>query len=448
MDRASHVCVFGLSFGDEGKGKVVDLLGPAFDIVVRYNGGANAGHTVCVGEKKFALHLLPTGLLRAGVLGVIGPGVVADPLKLVEEIDALTEQGIDVTGRLKISDRAHLVLDYHKLEDQLGENLAREGKRIGTTARGIGPCYAEKMRRHEAIRFCDLAQPGDAGEVFERVRGIAQRRRDRLVTRFKEDGGLNVDALIGNLQRARERLLPFICDTTSLLLDAMDAGKRVLFEGANGIFLDIDHGTFPFVTSSSTGPHGIGPGAGVPPRLVPTIIGITKAYATRVGEGPFVSELEGETADRIRIAGNEFGTTTGRPRRCGWFDAVATRYAVRLTGTTNVAMMHLDTLSGFDAVGVCTAYRLGSETLSAPPAHAPMLEACEPVIEMLPGWSDNLRNVRSYEDLPDTARAYVERVEQLVGAPLSILGVGPDREQTILRGPMQSIVPSAVPSAV
>ncbi len=431
-----HTCVFGLGWGDEGKGKVVDLLCPSFDVVVRFNGGANAGHTVCVGNETFALHLLPTGALHEQITAVIGPGVVVDASKLLAELDALATRGIHAAQRLRISDRAHLVLAYHKIEDQLSEGAAREGGKIGTTARGIGPCYADKMRRTGAIRFADLA---DDPQLAIRVRTIVQERRSALRSAYGGDGGLDVDAILADLATAKARLSGNVCDTTDFLHQAMDAGRKILFEGANGALLDIDHGTYPFVTSSSTGPHGIGPGAGVPPSRVPCLVGTTKAYATRVGAGPFVTELTDEIGERIRREGKEFGTTTGRPRRCGWFDAVACRYAARVTGVTDLALMHLDTLSGLDRIGVCVAYRLGNQTLTTLPALAEQLRAVEPVYEFLPGWSENLRSVRRVDELPRNARAYVERIEALVGVEAAIISIGPERGQTLVRGVLRDV---------
>ena len=442
--NVQHTCVFGLSWGDEGKGKVVDLLGPAFDVVVRFNGGANAGHTVRVGDEQFAMHLLPTGLLRKNVTGVIGPGVVADPLQLIKEIDGLKARGIDVAPKLKISNRAHLVLPYHKLEDTLSEESQTSKTRLGTTARGIGPCYADKMRRSSAVRFADLVEDAD---LDARVRSIASLRSTLFKELYGTDGDLDVEGIIRDLSVARDRLAPLVCDTTRYLHEVIEAGRPVLFEGANGLLLDVDHGTYPFVTSSSTGPHGIGAGAGVPPGLVTQIVGTTKAYATRVGSGPFMTELKGADGDRIREAGHEYGTTTGRPRRCGWFDAVACREAVRLTGVTDIAMMHLDTLSGFDEVGVCIGYRLDGKTMMTPPAHTLALQKIEPVIEMFPGWHENLRDIRRFEDLPKTARDYVHTIESLVGAPLSLIGVGPDRAQTLVRGALRQVIETPAASA-
>ncbi|UCE59919.1 MAG: adenylosuccinate synthase [Phycisphaerales bacterium] len=430
-------CVFGLTWGDEGKGKIVDLLCPAFDVVVRFNGGANAGHTVRVGSESFALHLLPTGVLRPGHTGVIGPGVVVDPIQLIEEIDGLAKRGIDVSGRLLISDRAHLVLPYHKLEDQLSEQAASGSTRIGTTARGIGPCYADKMKRSNAVRFIDLV--GDS-DLADHVRQIVAARKGMLTALYGSDGDLDAEAVLQDIAVAKDRLAAYVCDTTSYLHGVIHSGKAILFEGANGMLLDVDHGTYPFVTSSSTGPHGLAAGAGVPLTQVTRLIGTTKAYTTRVGSGPFVTELKDARGDRIREAGHEYGTTTGRPRRCGWFDSVACRYTARISGVTDIALMHLDTLSGFDEVGICVAYRLDGERISAPPASAAQLERVEPVIELVPGWQEDLRAIRRFEDLPATARDFVQRIESLVRAPVSIAGVGPDRAQTLVRGPIQDLI--------
>ncbi len=435
--RERHACVFGLGWGDEGKGKIVDLLCPAFDIVVRFNGGANAGHTVSVDGETFALHLLPTGVLHDGVIGVIGPGVVVDPVMLLSEIDGLSARGIETATRLRISDRAHLVMPYHKLEDQLSEQAAGDALRIGTTARGIGPCYSDKMKRTSAIRFADLKS--DKG-IAERVRRIVEARKTILAAVYNRDIELDADQIVADLAMARQRLAPSICDTTAFLNEAMEDGQAVLFEGANGMLLDVDHGTYPFVTSSSTGPYGIGSGAGVPVGRVTIRIGTIKAYATRVGSGPFVSELRNETGDRIRERGKEFGTTTGRPRRCGWFDAVSCAYSARLGGATDIALMHLDTLSGFDQVGICVAYRLGGNTVMVPPADAADLELAEPIVEFVPGWHQELRSVRRFEDLPATAIHYVERIETLIGVPVTIAGVGPDRSQRLVRGQIGSLI--------
>ncbi len=447
VETGGHCCVYGLSWGDEGKGKIVDLLCSTFDIVVRYNGGANAGHTVCVGSKRYALHLLPTGLLHEHVQAVIGPGVVVDPIKLIEELDGLREGGLDVERRLRISERSHLVLAYHKLEDQLSERAANlgSGTKIGTTARGIGPAYADKMRRTTAVRFVDFVKDDDN---LTRIRTKVQARRDLLHAQYGSDGSFDVDQLIKELIAVRHRIKPLICDTTTFLHEAMTAGQSVLFEGANGILLDIDHGTYPFVTSSSTGPHGVGPGAGVPPHLISRRIGIAKAYATRVGSGPFVSELKGEVGDSIRERGHEYGTTTGRPRRCGWFDAVSCRYGAQVGGASDVALLHLDTLSGFDEVGICIAYRLHGETIETFSACVDDLDAAQPVFEMMPGWQEDLRCIRKFEDLPANTLAYIAKLESLIGVPISLIGVGPDRSQTIVRGRLAKIIKVPEPSSV
>ena len=432
-------CVFGLMWGDEGKGKVVDLLSPGFDVVVRFNGGANAGHTVWAEGERFALHLLPTGALHEDTDAVIGPGVVVDPIGLIAEIDALAEQGIDVTPRLRISNRAHMVMAYHKLEDQLGEQAASNAAKIGTTARGIGPCYADKMRRRSALRFADLTRK----DLHDRVSLLVRDRCAMFKARYGQDGGMDESAVLADVDRAKDRLGALVTDTTDLLHQALEDGRSILFEGANGLLLDVDHGTYPFVTSSSTGPQGIGPGAGVPVSHVGCIVGVVKAYATRVGGGPFTTELDDEVGERIRQAGNEFGTTTGRPRRCGWFDAVACAHSARIGGATDMALMHLDTLTGFERIGICTAYRVDGEATTIMPADSEVLARVEPVIEFLPGWSENLRDMRTFDQLPQTAKDYVARLETLVRVPVSIIGVGPDRSQILVRERLEKIMRSA-----
>ncbi len=435
-----HSCVFGLMWGDEGKGKIVDLLAGGFDCVVRYNGGANAGHTVWIGPEKFALHLLPAGILRTGVVAVIGPGVVVDPQALMQEIAGLTARGMKIGDQLKISSRAHLVMPYHKLEDQLSEGVASGGQKLGTTVRGIGPCYAEKARRSGGIRFDDLL---NEPALADRVRRIVENKAKILAALYGHDQPPDVEACLHVIADARASLSGYVCDTTKYLDDAIRSGRRLLFEGANGLLLDIDHGTFPFVTSSSTGPAGVASGAGVPPTILRRTIGVTKAYSTRVGSGPFVTELSDAVGDRIREQGHEYGTTTGRPRRCGWFDAVACRYSARLGGATDIAVMHLDTLAGFERVGICTAYECDGERIDVPPAGVARLERCRPVIEFLPGWGDEVRDARTRAQLPPNARAYVERIESLVGAAVTIVSVGPERSQTLLGGGWARVVEGA-----
>jgi adenylosuccinate synthase len=424
-----HTAVVGLAWGDEGKGKIVDLLCADFDIVVRYNGGANAGHTVCIGGEKFALHLLPVGVLRENITAVIGPGVVVDPNALLKELDELAARGIDAARRLRISTRAHLVMPYHKIEDRVREG-GEAADRIGTTARGIGPCYADKMLRSPALRMVDLL---DLQRIEGRVRGLVDAKRTQFGIRQSDEAKLNFGEIWGDLRIAAERLAPMIDDTSTLLLDEAAKGRRIFFEGANGMLLDVDHGTYPYVTSSSTGPQGIAAGAGVPPNFVGRCIGVTKAYTTRVGEGPFPTELSDETGDRIREAGHEYGTTTGRPRRCGWLDGFAIRNMVRLGGIDEIAVAHLDTLCGFPRVGICTQYRLEGRLLNSIPASSADLARVDAVIEYLPGWSSDLRGCTRLAQLPDAARAFLARLEEIAGAPVSIVSVGPDRDETVIR---------------
>lgn len=443
--RLGNTCVFGSAWGDEGKGKIVDLLCPGFDVVVRFNGGANAGHTVKVGNRSFALHLLPSGVLHEHGTNVIGPGVVVDPEALLAEADSLMQAGVDPMKNLKISGRAHIVMPYHKIEDQKGEQNACDDRKIGTTARGIGPCYADKMRRHSAVRMVDLLDPASLEQNLET---FLPGRNRYLQAEFGLEGELSVKETMETLRRAAERLAPHICDTTTLLHEAIDGGRNILFEGANGMLLDVDHGTYPFVTSSSTGPHGIGPGAGVPAAALRHVIGVIKAYATRVGSGPFFTELDNEIGNRIRTEGNEFGTTTGRPRRCGWFDAVMARYAARLSGMTDLALMHLDTLSGFDEVGIATGYMLDDKPIGSLPASPADAARVQPIIEFLPGWKEDLRKLRRFEELPSNTRRYIERIESLVGVRVSLVGIGPDRSQTLVRGELQDAIDVPEPSAV
>lgn len=424
-----HTCVVGLGWGDEGKGKIVDLLCPAFDLVVRYNGGANAGHTVVVGDESFALHLLPAGVLHPSMTAVIGPGVVIDPSGLLSEIDGLESRGLSLTDRIRISDRAHLVMDYHKIDDRLAEAASAGQEKIGTTSRGIGPCYADKMRRTTAIRAVDLF---DVDAVCAKVRSIAATRRRMFEAVYGDDGGLDVDACVEQVAVAANRIGPMVTDTSALLENAVSGGRRILFEGANGMLLDVDHGTYPFVTSSQTGPHGVPGGAGVSPDLVTCRVGVTKAYSTRVGQGPFPTELHDAVGEKIRNRGKEFGTTTGRARRCGWLDLVSLRQSVHLGGITEIALAHLDTLGGFDEVAVCVGYEDGGRRTDRLAADAGVLSKVTPVYETLPGWPQ-IGEVESYDALPENARRYVERIEQFAGVPVVIISIGPARRQTIIR---------------
>ena len=426
------LAVVGMQWGDEGKGKVVDLLASEFDAIVRYNGGANAGHSVVVNGKRFALHLVPSGVLRKGCDSIIGNGVVVDPEQLLKELDGLTAEGVDCS-RVVVSSRAHVVMPYHKAEDAARERALADSlgsKAVGTTGRGIGPAYAEKVQRASAVRIGDLLKP----ELLrERVRAALAFKRPML-ERWAPDAteALDEERLIETALSWGEKLKSRMTDSTMLLHEHLERGRKLLFEGANATLLDVDHGTYPFVTSSSASALGIAPGTGVPATVVGRIIGIAKAYQTRVGAGPMPTELTDQTGDLIRERGREFGTTTGRPRRIGWLDLVALRYSARINGVTEIALTLLDVLAGFDELKVCTAYVIdGEETTDFDPA-ASSLDSVVPVYESLPGFRDEITGARSFSELPDEARAYIDRIQSFVGVPISIVGVGPDREQTIL----------------
>lgn len=423
-----NCCIAGLQWGDEGKGKVVDILAEQSDWVVRYNGGANAGHTVIIGPDRFALHLLPSGAIRPGCRCVIANGVVVDPAVLTEEIRGLKERGISLEGRLFISENAHVVLDYHKLEDHLREEALGKSK-IGTTARGIGPCYADKVGRSYAVRMADFRRPE---ELKDKIRTIVS-YKNKIFSALYQAQAMDADAVFEKCMSWQAALLPCITNTTQLLFEAIEAGQSILFEGAQGALLDLDHGTFPYVTSSNASALGLGPGCGIPARYVERCIGVAKAYSTRVGGGPFPTEQDNEIGRYIREKGHEYGTTTGRPRRCGWFDAVAVSFTVRLGGITEAAMMHLDTLAGLPEVNICRAYRIRRRETTFFPGDIRDLEAAECVYETLEGWKEDLSAVKEYSDLPAAARRYVETVEKLIGIPISMIGVGPQRSQVIYR---------------
>ncbi|HZW11373.1 MAG TPA: adenylosuccinate synthase [Phycisphaerales bacterium] len=425
----SCTAVVGLHWGDEGKGKVVDLLAAEHDAVVRYNGGANAGHTVVVDGQKFALHLVPSGILYPGKAAVIGNGVVVDPEKLLEEITALEARGVS-TESLVVSSRAHVVTPYHKLEDEFRERILAGESAIGTTKRGIGPCYADKAQRATAVRVGDLLRPDALHEKLE----TACRFKGALIDGAAEGAAdaLDADKLTARLAAAGELLAPRITDTTYLLHDLLRQGKRLLFEGGNATLLDVDHGTYPFVTSSSCTALGISTGTGVPGRRLDRVVGIMKAYTTRVGAGPMPTEQKNESGNRIRERGREYGTTTGRPRRCGWLDLVATRYSVMINGVTDVALMLFDVLAGFEQIQVCTSYDVAGERTDRflPDGHD--LSHAVPVYKSLPGFSDEITTVRTRRDLPPNAQRYVEFVEEFLGVRASIISVGPGREQTLV----------------
>lgn len=418
-----NLAVLGAQWGDEGKGKVVDLLTPNFDIVARYQGGHNAGHTVYVHGRKFVLRLIPSGMLHPGVVCVIGNGVVVDPTALFAEIDELIQAGIDVSGRLFVSDKAHLILPYHRDLDLLSE--ARRGERkIGTTSRGIGPAYEDKIARR-GIRVGDLTDPvGLDKNVRDNVNA-----RNRLVN----DSTMDADQVLAHLLEQAERLRPLARDVSLMLNEAMRAGKRIMFEGAQGTLLDIDHGTYPYVTSSNATVGGACTGLGIGPRAVGAVMGVAKAYTTRVGEGPLPTELADDMGQRLRDSGHEYGAVTGRPRRCGWYDAVAVRYGARINGLDALALTKLDVLDGLAEIHICTAYRCGSKTLAEFPSDVAQLAACEPIYETMPGWPTPTKGVRRFQDLPDAAKRYVARLEAVSGVPAAIISTGSDRGDTILR---------------
>ncbi len=421
-----NIAVLGAQWGDEGKGKIVDLLTPDFSIVARYQGGHNAGHTVYVNGRKFILRLLPSGMLHPDVTCVIGNGLVIDPQALFAEIDEVEAAGIPVGDRLVISSKAHLILPYHRELDVLSE--ARRGERkIGTTSRGIGPAYEDKIGRR-GIRVGDLSDKAPRNLLEDAIRENVE-ARNRLIP----DAHMDWREVLEELDRAWERLRPWVTDVSLYLDRAITEGRRILFEGAQGTLLDIDHGTYPFVTSSSATTGGICTGLGVGPRRISGVMGVAKAYATRVGSGPFPTELHDEMGQRLRDGGSEYGSVTGRPRRCGWFDAVALRYAVRVNGLDALAITKMDVLDGIETLRICTSYTANGTAVTEFPSEIGVLAACEPVYEDLPGWESPTAGLRRYDALPDAARRYIERLEELCGVPVALISTGSDRHDTILR---------------
>jgi adenylosuccinate synthase len=420
---STNIAVLGAQWGDEGKGKIVDLLTPNFSIVARYQGGHNAGHTVYANGRKFVLRLLPSGILHEGITCVIGNGVVVDPQALFAEIDELAGAGISIGDRLLISDKAHLILPYHRELDLLSE--ARRGERkIGTTSRGIGPAYEDKIARR-GVRVGDLANPESLAEAVEH--NVAARNR------IIGDSTMDARQVLADLARAWERMKPWVTDVSLFLDRARAEGRAIMFEGAQGTLLDIDHGTYPYVTSSNATIGGVCTGLGVGPRAIDGVLGVAKAYTTRVGEGPLPTELTGEIGNRLRESGQEFGAVTGRPRRCGWYDAVAVRYAVRVNGLTALALTKLDVLDGLPELQVCTSYRCHGATLTEMPGDLAQLAACEPVYETLPGWRAPTAGARTYAELPREAQRYVARLEEITGVSAALISTGSAREDTILR---------------
>jgi adenylosuccinate synthase len=424
----SSICVFGAPWGDEGKGKIIDHLAADVDVVVRYQGGSNAGHTVVADGVKYVLHLIPSGVLHAGRVNVIANGVALDPLQLVEEMGELRQAGVDVgPHNLRLSARAHVIFEHHRGLDKLAEGLRGE-RRIGTTGRGIGPAYADKAAR-SGLRVCDLL---DRGTLPSRLRSVL-REKNALRAQVFGEPPLDVDAQVDRYMGVAEVIEPLVCDTGALLRDAERDGQRILFEAAQGTMLDLDHGTYPFVTSSSTGVGGISPGTGFPPQLLGEALGIAKAYCTRVGEGPFPTELHDSTGELLRERGHEYGATTGRPRRCGWLDAVALRYALELNGATGWVLTNLDVLSGFSEIQAGVAYRVGGQRLDRFPGELVDLGEVEVEYQSHSGWDEDISEARRWEDLPAAARAYVEWLEQTVGVGVRMISVGPGREQVVRR---------------
>lgn len=424
-----NACVVGLQWGDEGKGKIVDFLTDGAEVVVRYCGGANAGHTVRIGDEKYATHLLPVGVFRPGVMNLVGNGVVLDPKVLFAEIDEFTARGIPISpANLRVSYKTHCVMPYHMQEDAAREQSAG-AKGIGTTKRGIGPAYAEKMHRTSAVRVADLMHEENLRAKIEQV--VSD--RNKVLKVLYDAPPLDAKAIFEEYRDFGRRLLPFVDDVGYLLLQYAKAGKKIVFEGAHAALLDVDHGTYPFVTSSSCSSLGLFTGAGVPPQMVKNFVGIMKAYSTRVGGGPFPTEQDNQTGNYIRERGNEYGTTTRRPRRCGWFDAMAVRYSVDLCGITAICLTLLDVLSGLDHVQICTGYRYRGSRLDYFRADMDTLAEVEPVYETLPGWKQELGKIRRWDELPPEAKRYVQRLESLVGAPIKMVSIGPERTATLIR---------------
>jgi len=422
-----NIVIAGAQWGDEGKGKVVDLLAARVQVVARYNGGHNAGHTVIVDGKRFVLHLIPSGILHAGILCVIGNGVVVDPAAFEKETGELEALNVEIGGNLLLSDRAHVILPHHRGLEALSEE-ARGARKIGTTLRGIGPAYEDKAGRR-GVTLGDLLRPATLKDKLAEAR----RHYEQVLRGAGRAPDVDWERVIAELAAFGERQRSRITDVSLVLHRQMTQGYAVLFEGAQAALLDLDHGTYPFVTCSAAAAGGAATGTGVPPTRIDGVLGVAKAYCTRVGTGPFPTELEGEVAHSLRERGGEYGATTGRPRRCGFFDAVAVRYAVRLNGFDTLAITKLDVLDELDEISVCTGYEFEGASLSEWPADSWVLEACRPVYEKLPGWRAPTVGVREWRDLPENARRYVERLGELVGAEIGVVSTGPDRDETIVR---------------
>jgi len=419
------IVLLGAQWGDEGKGKATDLLGDKVKYVVRYQGGNNAGHTVVIGQEKYALHLLPSGILTPSCIPVIGNGVVIDPAVLLEEIRGLNERGVD-TSKLKISTNAHFITPYHRTIDKVTERFLGKSK-IGTTGRGIGPAYADKINRI-GIRVQDLF---DEPILRKKLEGALRDKNQVLIKVFNRKG-IEVDEVLKEYLEYAEALRPYIVDSSLLLNDALGRGEVVLLEGSQGTLLDVDHGTYPFVTSSNPTAGGASTGSGIGPTKITRVIGIVKAYTTRVGSGPFPTELFDEDGEKLRSIGGEFGTTTGRSRRTGWYDALIARYAVRINGLTDFFLTKLDVLTGWEKIPVCVAYEIDGKRVEELPASQSEFHRAKPIYEYLPGWSEDISQARSMKDLPENARSYVKFLEEVSNAPMSAIGVGPGRDQTVV----------------
>ncbi len=419
----SSVVVVGTQWGDEGKGKITDFLSEHAEVVARYQGGNNAGHTIVFGGVKYKLHLIPSGIFYKEKICVIGNGLVVDPKALLEELKYLHDRGVS-TDNLRVSNRAHVILPYHLKQDEL-EEASKGDDKIGTTKKGIGPAYMDKAARI-GIRMADLLDREAFKEKLER--NLAQ--KNRLFEKMYDTEGFSVEEIFEEYFEYGQKIAQYVCDTSVVLNDALDNNHRVLFEGAQGVMLDIDHGTYPFVTSSNPIAGGVTVGTGVGPAKVTRVVGVCKAYTSRVGDGPFPTELHDEIGHQIREVGREYGTTTGRPRRVGWFDSVVVRHARRVSGLTDLSLNSIDVLTGIPTLKICVAYKYNGEVIDEVPANLNILAKCEPVYEELPGWTEDITGVRSLDELPENARKYVERVSELTGIQLSMFSVGPDRNQT------------------
>ena len=421
----TNTCVIGLQWGDEGKGKIIDILAKDYDIIVRYQGGGNAGHTLIIDNEKFIFHLIPSGILHPDKKCVIGNGIVFDPRLFLDEVAGLSKRNISVNGNLFVSDRAHVVFPYHKKLDLLIEKQ-KGNSMIGTTGRGIGPCYTDKIAR-DGIRVAELLHK----EHFKEKLKKTVEEKNRLFVDLYKDEPVSWEEIYEEYCVYAEKISPFVCDTVDLMAKAIEDNKKILFEGAQGTLLDVDFGTYPYTTSSNASAGGVSPGIGVSPKQIHDIIGITKAYATRVGSGPFPTEIDGEQGEHIRKKGGEFGSTTGRPRRCGWFDAVAIQHSVRISGVDSLIVTKLDVLDDQETIRICTGYKSNKKVYHNFPADLDVLENCEPVYEEVSGWMEDTSKVRDVKSLPGKAMDYIRKVEEIIGLKVKMVSVGPERLQII-----------------